>query len=112
MNMILLSQKLRNERSIWQQRLADLDSTSMSRLSNERSRRRNAMQQQLDKSSAMEDQLQEMIRAIEGMNYEMADEVKSAKKDMRVARKLYEDSKEIANRNREKFRIEKEEKHT
>jgi hypothetical protein len=44
------------------------------------------VQQQLDKSSAMEDQLQEMIRAIEGMNYKMADEVKSAKKDMRVAR--------------------------
>ncbi len=110
MNMILLSQKLCNERSIWQQHLADLDSTSKSRLSNERLRRRNAVQQQLDKSSAMEDQLKEMIRAIEGKNYKMADEVKSTKKDMRVARKLYEDSKEIANRNREKFRIENKEK--
>ncbi len=46
-------------------------------LSKERACQRNAVQQQLDKSSAMEDQLQEMIRHIEGMNYELADEVKS-----------------------------------
>lgn len=78
--------------------------------SNERVRRRNAVQQQLDKSSALEDQLQEMIEVVEEMNYKLADKVKSAKKDMRVARKLYEDTKEIATRNRVKLRIEKEEK--
>ena len=50
--------------------------------SNERVRRRNAVQQQLDKSSALEDQLQEMIEVVEEMNYKLADKVKSAKKDM------------------------------
>jgi hypothetical protein len=58
----------------------------------------------------MEDQLQEMIRGIEGMNYELADKVKSAKKDMRVARKLYEKSKESANRYLVKLKIKKDEK--
>jgi hypothetical protein len=37
-------------------------------------RQRDAVQKQLDKSSAMEDQLQEMIVAIKGINYELADE--------------------------------------
>jgi hypothetical protein len=83
---------------------------SKNRLSKERARRCNAMQQQLDKSSAMEDQLQEMIRGIEGMNYELADKVKSAKKDMHVARRLYEKSKESAKRYLVKLKIEKDEK--
>jgi len=110
MNMISISQKLWDEHSKWQQCLADLDSTSKSQLSNKCACRRNAVQQQLDKSSAMEDQLREMIEAIEGMNYKLAGKVKSTKKDMGVARKLYEDTKEIAMRNRVKLRIEKEEK--
>ena len=58
----------------------------------------------------MKDQLREMIEAIERMNFELADKVKSAKMDMHVARKLYEDTKEIATRNCVKLRIEKEEK--
>jgi hypothetical protein len=37
------------------------------------------MQQQLDKSSAMENQIQKKIQAIEWMNYKLADEVKSSK---------------------------------
>ncbi len=76
MNMISISQKLHDEHSKWQQCLVDLDSTSKSRLSNECVHQHNAVQQQLDKSSAMEDQLREMIEAIKGMNYELADEVK------------------------------------
>jgi hypothetical protein len=83
---------------------------SKNRLSKELARQRNAVQQQLDKSFAMEDQLQEMIRHIEGMNYELADKVKSAKKYMRVARKLYEKSKESAKRYLVKLKIKKDEK--
>jgi hypothetical protein len=79
-------------------------------LSKEQARQRNAVQQQLDKSSSMEDQLQEMIRGIEGRNYVLADKVKRAKKDMRVARKLYEQSKESAKRYLMKLKTKKDEK--
>jgi hypothetical protein len=51
-----------------------------------------------------------MIRGIEGLNYELADKVKSTKKDMHVARKFYEKSKESAKRYLVNLKIQKDEK--
>ncbi len=110
MNMVSISQKLHDECSMWQGQLAELNLMSKNCLSKERVHRCNAVQQQLDKSSAMEDQLQDITRGIERMNYELADKVKSAKKDMHVARKFYEKSKESARRYLAKLKIEKNEK--
>jgi hypothetical protein len=109
-NMVSISQKLHDEHSMWQGRLAELNSMSKNCFSNEWACQRNAVQQQLNKSSAMDDQLQDMSRGIEGMNYELADRVKSAKKDMSVARKLNEQSKESANRYLVKLKIKKDER--
>jgi hypothetical protein len=53
--------KLKEQRFIWHTRLCDIDSSSKSLISKERARRRYALQQQLDRTSAMESQLQEII---------------------------------------------------
>ena len=68
------------------------------------------IQMQIDKSSAMECQLMEIITGLEAMNEELADEVKSAKKAKRVAIKLYHKSEEDATRHLDQLRWEKEQK--
>ena len=94
--MIAVSTKLKDQRMIWQKRHSDVDASSKKRRRNERERRRCSIQQQLDKSSAVEDQFMEIINGLEEMNDELAEEVKSAKnkKDRRVALKLYDKSKD------------------
>ena len=59
--MIAVSTKLKDQRIIWQKHLSDVDASSKKRISNERERRRCSIQQQLDKSSAVEDQFMEII---------------------------------------------------
>jgi hypothetical protein len=62
--------------------------SSKKRISTERERRRCSIQHQLDKSSAVEDQLMEIINGLKEMNDQLAEEVKCAKKDRRVALNL------------------------
>jgi hypothetical protein len=57
MNMVSISQMLHDARSMWQGQHAELNLMSKNCLSKEWARQHNAVQQQLDKSSAMEDQL-------------------------------------------------------
>jgi hypothetical protein len=100
-----ISTKLKDQRMIWQ--------TSLKKqISNERERRRCSIQQQLDKSSAVEDQFMEIINGLEEMNDELAEEVKSTKnkKDRRVALKLYDKSKDATKKRLNKLQLEKEEK--
>ena len=52
----------------------------------------------------------EIIAGIEVMNYELVDEVKSAKKAKREAIRLYDKSKEAASRCLDQLQIEKEQK--
>ncbi len=73
-------------------------------------RRRNTVQQQLDKTAAVESQLLEIIKGLELMNYEMVDKVKCAKRTERAAIKLYNKSKDAASRRLDKLLLEKEEK--
>jgi len=90
--MIAVSTKLKDQHIIWQKRLSELDVSSKNQISNERERRRCALQQQLDKSLAVEDQFREIIHGLEEMNDQLAEEVTSAKKYRCVALKLYDKS--------------------
>jgi hypothetical protein len=108
--MIAVSTKLKDQRIIWQKHLSDVDASSKKRISNERERRRCSIQQQLDKSSAVEDQFMEIINGLEEMNNQLAEEVKSAKKDRCVALKLYDKSKDASKKRLNKLQLKKEEK--
>jgi hypothetical protein len=109
-DVVTISTKLKEQRFIWHTRLCDIDSSSKSLVSKEQSHRRYAVQQQLDRTSAMESQLQEFIEGLGIMNYEFVDVVKNANSTKRTAIKLYEKSKESASRHFEQLQIEKEEK--
>ena len=89
---VMHSTKLKEQHSIWQKRLAEIDSSSKNRISNERQLRRNLIQNQLDRTSALKSQLMEIIEGLEVM----VDEVKAAKKVMREADGLYDKTKEAA----------------
>jgi hypothetical protein len=108
--MIAVSTKLKDQRIVWQKRLSELDVSSKNRISTECEHRRCSIQQQLDKSSAVEDQLMEIINGLEEMNNQLAEEVKSAKKDRRTALNLYDKSKDAAKKRLEKLQHEKEKK--
>jgi hypothetical protein len=97
-DVVTISTKLKEQHFIWHTRLCDIDSSSKSLVSKERARRRHAVQQQLDRTSAMESQLQEIIEGLGIMNYELVDEVKNSNSAKRTAIKLYEKSKEVATR--------------
>jgi hypothetical protein len=109
-DVVTISTKLKEQRFIWYTRLCDIDSSSKSLVSKERARRRYAVQQQLDRTSAMESQLQEIVEGLGIMNYELVDEVKNANTAKRTTIKLYDKSKESASRCFEQLQIEKEEK--
>jgi hypothetical protein len=68
------------------------------------------VQQQLDRMSANEDQLCEIINGLELMNDELVDEVKKVKKDKPKAMKLYKESKDIALTHQTRLLMEREEK--
>ena len=68
------------------------------------------VQWQLDKSSANERRLMEIIEGLEDMNSELVDEVKSAKKAKHESIRLYDKSKEDATRRLHQLRQEKEQK--
>ena len=104
------STKLKEQRSIWQKRLAEIDSSLKNRISNKRQLRRNMIQNQLDRTSALESQLMEIIEGLEVMNSELVDEVKAAKKGMREADRLYDKTKEAAAKRLGQLQQEKEEK--
>jgi hypothetical protein len=109
-SLIAVSTKLKDQRMTWQKRHSDVDASSKKRRRNERERRRCSIQQQLDKSSAVEDQFMEIINGLEEMNDQLAEEVKSAKKDRRVALKLYDKSKDANEKRLHILQLEKEEK--
>ena len=108
--MLTISNKLKDQCVIWQKRLSELDISSKNQLSKEREHRRCSIQQQLDKSSSTENQLLEIIEGLEIMIDELVDEAKQAKKERRVAIKLYEKSKDVASAHLEKLLTEKEAK--
>ena len=108
--MIAVSTKLKDQWMIWQKCLSELDTSSKKRISYERERRRCSIQHQLDKSSAVEDQFMSIINGLEEMNDQLAEEVKSTKKDRHVALKLYNKSKDTAEKRLNKLQLEKEEK--
>ena len=100
---------LNNKCVAWQNKLNELDLSCKDKLSKEQQRRRNAVQQQLDKASVAQDQLdrlREIIEGLECMNFELADEVKSAKKEARAATKLYDKSKVARTKLSEKLMFE------
>ena len=68
-DVMTLSSKLKDQCITWQKRLNDLDCSSKNLVSKERVRRRNTVQQQLDKTAAVESQLLEIIKGLELMNY-------------------------------------------
>jgi hypothetical protein len=59
---------------------------------------------------AVEGQIREIVHGLEEMNDQLAEEVKSAKKDRREALKLYGKSKDTADKHVVKLQIKKEEK--
>jgi hypothetical protein len=109
-DVITLLSKLKDQRITWQKKLSDIGCSSKNLVSKERAHRRNTIQQQLDKTAAIESQLQNIIEGLELMNYEMVDKVKCAKRSERAAIKLYNKSKDAASRRLDKLLLEKEEK--
>ncbi len=105
-----VSNKLKEQRLMWQTKIRDIDSSYKNHRSKERARRCNMIQLQLDKSSAMECQLTEIIEGLEAMNDELAEEVKNAKKAKHEAIRLYDKSTEDATRCLDQLRQEKEQK--
>ena len=105
-----VSHKLKEQHVAWQKRLSGMDSSTKNLLSKEWAHRHNIVPQQLDRTSAVEGQLMEIIAGTEVMNYELVDEVKSAKKAKREAIRLYDKSKEAASRCLDQLQIEKEQK--
>jgi len=105
-----VSTNLKDQRIIWQNRLSELDVSSKNWISKERERQRCSVQQQLDKTLAVEDQFQEIVHGLDEMNDQSAEEVQSAKKDRREALKLYGKSKDAAEKRLNKLQVEKEEK--
>jgi hypothetical protein len=87
-----------------------MDSSYKNLPSKEQARRRNVVQQQLDRTSAIEGQLMEIIKGLEVMNSELVDEAKSAKKAKREAIRLYNKSKETASRRLDQLRLNKKQK--
>ena len=85
--MLTVSNKLKDQRVIWQKRLSELEISSKNQLSKEREHRHCSIQQQLDKSSSTQNQLLEIIEGLEIMNdelVELVDKAKQAKKERRV----------------------------
>jgi hypothetical protein len=109
-DLAILSNKLKEQHVTWQTRLCDIDLSTKDRLSKERIRRRNMVQQQLDRSSAVECHLMEIIEGLEVMNDELVEEFKSAKKAKLEAIRHYNKSKEAAARRLDQLRQEKEKK--
>ena len=108
--MIIVSTKLKDQRIIWQKHLSELVVSSKKRISNEREHRRCSIQHQLNKTTAVEDQFIEIINGLEEMKNQLAEEVKSTKKDRPVALKLYDKYKDTAEKHLNKLQLEKEEK--
>ena len=73
------SKILGEQYAVWCKHRDELGRTSASRVSNERHRSRNLIQQQIDKASAKEKELQDYISKLDGMNNELSDEVAAAK---------------------------------
>jgi hypothetical protein len=109
LKMIAVSTKLKDQCIIWQKQLSELDLSSKNQLSKELKRRCCSIQQQLEKSSAVEDQFMEIINGLEEMNDQLVEEVNSAKKNRRVALKLYDKSKEAAEKRPKKLQLEMDE---
>ncbi len=105
-DVVTLSSKLKDQRITWQKRLNDLDCSSKNLVSKEWTRRCNTVQQQLNKTVAVESRLLEIIEGLELMNYELVDEVKSAKRTEQAAIKLYDKTKEVALRCLDKLVLE------
>jgi hypothetical protein len=68
------------------------------------------VQLQLDRSSAVEHKLMEIIEGLEVMNDELVEEIKSAKEAKRKAIRQYDKSKEAAARRLDQLQQEKEKK--
>jgi hypothetical protein len=112
LKMIAVSTKLKDQCIIWQKQLSELDLSSKNQLSKEREHRRCSIQQQLEKSFAVEDQFMEIIDGLEEMNDQLVEEVNSTKKDRRVALKWHDKSKEAAEKHLKKLQLEMDEKPT
>ena len=103
--MIIVSTKPKDQRIIWQKCLSELDASSKKQIRNELERRGCSIQHQLDKSSAVKDQFMEIINDLKEMNVQLAEEVNSAKKDRCMA-KLYDKSKDTAEKRLNKLQLE------
>jgi hypothetical protein len=92
------SMKLKKQRSIWQKRLAKIDLASKDQISKQRECMHNMVQQRVDRTSALESQLMEIIKGLEWMNSELVDKAKSTKKAKHEAVRLYDKSNKLASR--------------
>ncbi len=64
-DVITLLSKLKNQRITWQKKLSNIDGSSKNLVSKEQARRRNTVQQQLNKTAAVESQLLEIIEGLD-----------------------------------------------
>ena len=97
------SKKLSEQSEQWRKRLDELDRSSTSRIVDEKHRRRNLIQEHIDKALTKEEQLKEYITLLEQINDNVSGEVAAARQQERQARKRLKNSTDLANKRLDKL---------
>ena len=100
--------RLKSQRETWKAKYDEIDRRSQKKLSKERNRRRRMAKLQLDKSTAMEDELQSLINGLNVMNDELINEVEDAKREKREACRNMKKAAALADNRLNKYRKEKD----
>lgn len=97
------SKKLSEQSEHWRKRLDELDRSSTSRIVDEKHRRRNLIQEQIDKALTKEEQLKEYITLLEHINDDLCGEVAEAIQQQRQARTQMRKSTNLADKRLDKL---------
>lgn len=97
------SKKLSEQSEQWRKRLDELDRSSTSRIVDEKHRRRNLIQEHIDKALTKEEQLKEYITLLEQINDNVSGEVAAARQQERQARKRLKNSMDLADKRLDKL---------
>ena len=97
------SKKLSEQSEHWRKRLDELDRSSTSRIVDEKHRRRNLIQEQIDKALTKEEQLKEYITLLEHINDDLCGEVAIAIQQQRQAQTQMRKSTNLADKRLDKL---------
>jgi hypothetical protein len=98
------SKKLSEQHELWCKYRDELDHTSKARVVNERHRSRELIQEQIDKASEKEKELQGYISALKSLNCQLRDKVTAARQGQRRAQKQVKSSMLVASKRLDKLK--------